>query len=135
MTITATLEMSNDGLFSVYSETKLGNSFLGGFGNSSQEAKDDFITSISEAIEECEADGIAHPLPNDIEVHFIYDLSAFLGEFDWLNLSKLANYLGVSSSQLRYYKKKGAYASKAQRLKIENGLHALASRLSNVMLV
>ena len=66
---------------------------------------------------------------------FIYDLSAFLCEFDWLNMSKLANYLGVNSSQLRYYKKKGAYASNAQRQMIENGLHALAARLSEVSLL
>lgn len=45
------------------------------------------------------------------------------------------DYLGVNSSQLRYYKKKGAYASNAQRQMIENGLHALAARLSEVSLL
>ncbi len=127
--------MSNDGLFSVYSDAKIGVSFLGGYGNTAQEAKDDFMKSIDEAIEECDAEGIEHPLPDQIKVNFIYDLSAFLCEFDWLNMSKLANYLGVNSSQLRYYKKKGAYASNAQRQKIENGLHALALRLSEVSLL
>lgn len=55
--ILAVVEKGSDGLFSVYSNDHFGNSFFGGFGDSVDKAKEDFITSIKEALEEEKAEG------------------------------------------------------------------------------
>ena len=42
MIIQAIVEKGSDGLYSVYSEEHLGNSYFGGFGDSVAKAKEDF---------------------------------------------------------------------------------------------
>ena len=46
----ATIERCSDGLYSVHSESHFGNSYFGGYGDSVEKAKEDFIESIKEAI-------------------------------------------------------------------------------------
>ena len=50
--IKATVEIGNDGLYSVNSDYKIGNSYLGGYGLTESAAKRDFQKSIFEAIME-----------------------------------------------------------------------------------
>jgi predicted RNase H-like HicB family nuclease len=54
MTIKAIIEKGEDGLYAVRSESKIGRSFLGGFGESVEEARKDFEVSMLEAIEDAE---------------------------------------------------------------------------------
>ena len=49
---TATIEKGADGLYCVYSECHIGNSYFGGFGETKEEAIKDFKKSVLEAFEE-----------------------------------------------------------------------------------
>ena len=50
--IKATIEKGVDGLYSVFSDCKIGNSYLGGYGMTKLLAKKDFEESIIEALKE-----------------------------------------------------------------------------------
>lgn len=50
MKITAIIEQGDDGMYSVYSEQTIGSHGLGGFGETIDEAKADFMLSIDEAL-------------------------------------------------------------------------------------
>lgn len=52
LTIKATIETGKDGLFCITSDIKVGNSYLGGYGLTEDEAKKDFQKSIIEAVNE-----------------------------------------------------------------------------------
>ena len=73
MKIKAIIEKGKDGLYSVYSTQHLGNSYLGGFGDSVSAAKADFFESIREAYGE---QGIPFT-PEEIDVEYRYDVPSF----------------------------------------------------------
>ena len=68
MKVTAIIEKGADGMFSVRSEQKIGNHYFGGFGESVEIAKEDFLESIQEVIEESKEEGI--DTPEDIQVSY-----------------------------------------------------------------
>ncbi|MDR0574737.1 MAG: hypothetical protein LBG96_12030 [Tannerella sp.] len=50
----------------------------------------------------------------------------------FFNVSELVSEIGINSSLMRKYKNGLAFASKEQRKKIENGIHAISKKLSTV---
>ena len=92
MRVNCVVEKGSDGLFAVYSEDHIGKSYFGGFGESVSEAKEDFLASIREAIEEESQAGNKVPRFEDIRVCYHYDVPSFFNYFDFINVSKFAAY-------------------------------------------
>lgn len=75
--IKAVVERGSDGLYSVYSDDHFGNSFFGGFGDSVAKAKEDFLESIKESINEQVSEGKKTPSFEDVSVEYRYDIPSF----------------------------------------------------------
>ena len=74
MKITAIVEKGRDGLYSIYSDALIGRDYLGGFGDSVDVAKGDFMESIKEAVESAKSDGFDNvPTMEEISVEFKFD--------------------------------------------------------------
>ena len=145
--IDAIIEKGSDGMYSVRSDEHFGNFWFGGFGGSVAEAKDDFIESVKEAIvetgqyapaedgedekgrvqEQSCVDAITNKpeegkcpyrVEDEVKISFKYDMPSFFGEFDFINASKFAQYVGINESKMRQYKSGSAYPSERTARKI-----------------
>ena len=134
MNVEAIIEKSVDGLYAARSESKIGRSYFGGFGDNVDEAKEDFFLSIREAIEDAEEQGLPHPVFEDVHVNFTYDLPSFFNNFDMLNTSKFASYAGINESKMRQYKCGAAYPGTKTTKKILAAIRKIGAELSAVML-
>lgn len=130
MRIKAIVEKGTDGMYSVYSEAHLGNSYFGGFGNSVASAKADFMVSIREAIDEQVAEGKNAPGIDDLSVEYHYDIPSFFNYFDFFNVSKFAEFAGINESKMRAYKSGLAFPGEKTMSKICKAAHSIAAELS-----
>ena len=130
MKVKAIVEKGSDGRYSVYSDNHLGNSYFGGFGDSVSKAKDDFALSIKEAIAEEAAEGKQAPKFEDITIEFRYDLPSFFNFFDFINVSKFAEYADINESKMRAYKSGIAYPSEKTTAKIFSAIRTIGAELS-----
>ena len=129
MRIKAIVEKSEDGLYSVYSDNHFGNSYLGGFGDNVAKAKEDFMLSISEALFEQTETGSSVPKPEDIVVEFHYDIPSFFNFFDFINVSKFAEYAGINESKMRAYKSGLSFPGEKTTAKIAQAISDLGKEL------
>jgi hypothetical protein len=129
MKILAIIEKSKDGLYSCYSENSIGNSYFGGFGESVNEVKNDFISSVEEALEEQRQKGKAIPAWDDIVIEYRYDIPSFFNFFDYINVSRFAEYAGINESKMRAYKSGSAYPGEKTTGKIMRAIKAIGSEL------
>lgn len=127
--IKAVVERGSDGLYSVYSEDHFGNSYFGGFGDSVAKAKEDFLESIKESIEEQMSEGKKVPCFEDVTVEYRYDIPSFFDFFDYLNVSRFAEYAGINESKMRAYKSGIAFPGEKTTKKIIDAAHAIAAEL------
>ena len=134
MKIKAIVEKGKDGMYSVYSDDHLGNSYFGGYGDSVVKAKDDFMLSISEALEEQRAEGKATLSSEDIVVEFHYDIPSFFNFFDFINVSKFAEYAGINESKMRAYKSGLAFPGEKTTAKISRAATTLGKALLSAQL-
>ena len=70
----------------------------------------------------------------EIEFEYAYDLTVFFEQFSFLNQSKIAELAGINPGLIRQYSSGHKQPSKEQVGKIENAIHALASKLKSVQL-
>ena len=117
MKILAIIEKGKDGLYSSYSEAHIGNSYFGGFGDSVTEVKEDFVASVKEAIAEQVAEG-----------------PSFFNFFDYINMSKFAEYAGINESKMRAYKSGSAYPGEKTLAKIVVAVKSIGAELCNATL-
>ena len=94
-------------------------------------AKDDFMESIKEAKAEAATAGI---VTDEYSVSFKYDLPSFFNDFDFINASKFAQYVGLNESKMRQYKSGVAYPGERTTEKILNAIHRIGAELSSVSL-
>lgn len=130
---TALIEKGKDGSFSVFSSDI--HSTIIGEGATVAEAKADFETSLREVLEMYAETG--EPLPDelqDIVFEYKYDAASVFDMFNFINVSKFAEWVGISPSLMRHYKAGDTYISEKQAKKIENGLHKVATELLQVSL-
>lgn len=127
--ILAIVERGSDGLYSVYSDDHFGNSYFGGYGDSVEKAKEDFFESIKEAIQEQLTETGNAPRLEDISVNYRYDIPSFFNFFDFINVSKFAEYVGINESKMRAYKSGVAYPGERTTKKIVDAAHAIAAEL------
>ncbi len=135
MKVTAIVEKGKDGLYSVYSEQEFNNHSFGGYGESVEIAKSDFMQSIEEAKEMTKAETGTSPKElEEVQVTFRYDLASFFNYFDWINVSKFAQYAGVNESKMRQYKSGVAFAGERITNKILSAIRKLGTELSSATL-
>ncbi len=132
--IKAVIERGSDGLYSVYSDDHFGNSYFGGFGDSVAKAKEDFVTSIKEAIEEEMAEANEVPSFEDISIEYRYDIPSFFNFFDFINVSKFAEYVGVNESKMRAYKSGLSYPGEKTTAKIVKAIKNIGEELTTATL-
>lgn len=134
MRIKAIVEKGKDGLYSVYSQDHLGNSYFGGFGDNVSSAKEDFLTSVEEALSEQAEDGAKVPSLSEINIEYHYDIPSFFNFFDFINVSKFAEYAGINESKMRAYKSGAAYPGEKTTSRIFRAVRRIALDLTAVTL-
>jgi hypothetical protein len=132
MKITAIIEKGTDGMYSIRSEQHFDGNYFGGFGESVTIAKEDFIESIQEALTDAKAEG--YETEDSYTVNYHYDLPSFFNDFDFINASKFAKYVGINESKMRQYKGGTAYPSEKIVRKILDAIHRIGSEFSSVSL-
>ncbi|MBQ8422547.1 MAG: pilus assembly protein HicB [Bacteroidales bacterium] len=106
-----------------------------GEGASVEEAKEDFANSYQEVLASYIENG--ENVPDelvDLEFTYKYDIASLFNEFNFINATKFAEWIGISPSLMRHYKAGDTYISEAQAKKIEDGLHKVAEGLLQVAL-
>ena len=132
MKIKAVIEKGKDGRYSIFTDNKIGLNRPGGFGDTVDEAKEDFLESVEESCKDASEDDIALSLPIRIEYH--YDLPSFSNHVDYLNVSRFARFAGINESQMRLYKTGRAYPCEKTTKKILLATQTIAGELSRVHL-
>lgn len=104
MKIIGTIERSKTGYYSIYPDKDILNCAPFGYGDSLQEAKEDFMMGMEEFRQlKYEELGYYPKEVDDLVVEFRYDLSTLFEAFDFLNVSKFAQYAGINESKMRQY--------------------------------
>ena len=134
MKIVAIIEKGSDGFFSIHSDDHFGNSYFGGFGDSVAKAKEDFRTSISEAIQEQISEGCPVLDESEIVVEYHYDIPSFFNFFDFFNVSKFAEFAGINESKMRAYKSGASYPGEKAMTKIYRAVKTISTELMSAVL-
>ena len=129
MQIVAIIEKGSDGFYSIRSEQKVGRYFFGGYGDDVKSAKEDFMESVNESFKEAAKEGTE--MPESIEVSFKYDIPSFFNYFDFLNVSKFAEYAGINESRMRAYKSGLAYPGERTTRKIMRAVESIGKEISS----
>ena len=129
MEIVAIIEKGSDGFFSIRSEQKIGRYFFGGYGDSVKEAKEDFLLSVQESISGAASDG--RKIPPKVDITFKYDIPSFFNYFDYLNVSKFAEYAGINESRMRAYKSVLACPGEKTTRKIMKAIESIGKEISS----
>jgi len=134
MKTTALIEKGKDGTFGIFTpELK---STIIGEGNTVAEAKDDFENSVKEMIASYIETGKKIPSElQDVEYEYKYDIASLFNYYDFINVSKFAQIVGINASLMRQYKSGNQYISENQVLKIEDALHKIANEIAAIKLV
>lgn len=134
MKTVAIVEMWDDKTISVYVPEFDGFN-LNGQGKSVDEAKrslheciDDYITMLKE-----QGNEVPWELKN-VEFEYKYDIASFFDNFKFISVSTFAKYAGINPSLMRQYKQRIAFASEAQKAKIEEAIHRAAREMLAVQL-
>lgn len=132
--VEALIEKGTDGLYAITSSAMIGHSYLGGYGESVEEAKEDFVESIREALEEAENAGLQHPVFEELSISYTYDIPSFFNYFDFINLTKFASLAGINESKMRQYKSGIAHPGEKTAKKIISTIKQIGTELVNANL-
>lgn len=97
---------------------------LGGSGSTVEEAKKDCFAFYDAMKEE-----YPDELFLELEVDWVYDFPSFFNNFDFLNQSKAAKYMGMSPSNFRHYAAGSKRMSQKQFIKVREGFMKMANEL------
>ena len=128
MQIVAIIEKGSDGFFSIRSEQKVGRYYFGGYGENVKAAKEDFIESVRESMAGAANEGTG--IPAAVDIAFRYDIPSFFNYFDYLNVSKFAEYAGINESRMRAYKSGLAYPGERTTRKIMKAIESIGKEIS-----
>lgn len=130
MKVTAIVEKGSDGLYSIYSDDRIGRDYFGGYGDNVEAAKADFMASIKEAIENAKKDGFDNvPVFEAVSVEFKYDIPSFFDYFDFINVSRFAVFAGINESKMRAYKSGSAFPSERTTKKILKAVQTIGREM------
>ena len=125
----AIIETGKDGGFDIYLPDVEHHLFYG-TGDTVLEAKQNLLDTYQEILDMYREEG--KPVPEelqDLEFDYEYDIASFFDEYNWINISALAKFLGMNKSLLYQYKKGDTYISHEQMKRIERGVHELGRKL------
>lgn len=134
MKTVALIEKGKDGTFGIYTPDI--NTTIIGSGVTVAEAKDDFKNSLGEVFKSYEEEEEEEELPDelkDIEFEYKFDIASLFNYYNWINVSKFAQLIGINPSLMRQYKQ-GQYISEMQANRIEKGLHKIGEELASISL-
>ena len=114
--------------FSIRSEQKVGRYYFGGYGENVKSAKDDFIVSVRESLAGAAKEGAT--APDKIDITFKYDIPSFFNYFDYLNVSKFAEYAGINESRMRAYKSGLAFPGEKTTRKIMKAIETIGKEIA-----
>ncbi|MBR4583782.1 MAG: helix-turn-helix transcriptional regulator [Bacteroidales bacterium] len=129
--LTAFIEVSRDGLFSVCTDTNP-ICMIAGYGDSVSEAMDDFKECHEETIEMWAKEGKTLP---QLDFEFRYDTVSFLQYYGKIiSLAGLQRLTGINRHQLSHYVTGKSKPSAKTVAKIQQGVTTLGKELSNICL-
>lgn len=135
MKVSALIERTENGYYSIACDGKIGNFCLGGFGDSVKDAKADFDSIVKEAQDSyIKEHGELPDELKELEIEYRYDLQSFFNYFNWINISKFAQAAGINESKMRQYKTGKAFASERTKNTIESTIHKMSEELASVEL-
>ena len=132
--VMAIIEMGKDGLYSAHSDFEINGYSFGGFGDSAKMAKEDFLSSIKEAVEMMNEELQTELSAEDFEVEWSYDIPSLFGCFEYLNISKFALVAGINASKMRQYARGIAFPSEKTVEKIANAITIISKDLATIKL-
>lgn len=131
--INAYIERADDGTYNVYYTANLP-IVVHGAGATVQEALEDFQDSFEELAEEVDPE--QRKQLDQVEFRFIYDTASLLHYYSkYISLVGLSELTGIHRTQLSHYISGHRKPSTQTIHKIEQGLHLLSSKLSNISLI
>ena len=134
MKTTAIVEMWDEKTISVYVPEFDGFN-LNGQGNTVEEAKQALIEAVNDYKSMLSEAGKEVPASlSDVEFDYKYDIASFFECFKFISVSTFAKYAGINPSLMRQYKQRIAFASEAQKSKIEEAIHRAGSEMLAVHL-
>ena len=128
-TIKAIIECGEDGGFTAFSESVPG---VYANGLTEDEVRKEFLEMMEEQAEFMERRTGKAPDFKGAKVEFTYDLTALFSAFPFLNVSALAEWMGINPSLMRKYKVGLSTPRGKNREAIQNGLKRLSERLQEV---
>jgi len=131
-TLKAIIERASDGGYGIYMPEIPG---IGVTGNTEEDAKENLTDIIEMAIEHVEETGddtYYAPLMKAHKIEFSYDLSGFFKTFNYFDVTAFAKRVNINASLMRCYKTGIKKASTKQKIKILEGIHAVADELHAV---
>lgn len=130
-TITAVIEKSADGGYSIYTEDVKG---AVGYGLSESEAKTDFTEVLTEQFEfyQERTGEVSDWLKEGYTIEYRYDFSGFFQAFPFINTTEFARVIGINPSLMRKYKNGIAFASEKQKAIIQAKLKEIVNNLAMV---
>lgn len=128
MKVRVTVEKSADGTYAAYMEDDMPDFGLAGYGDSAEEAIEDFYVADEETREILKSKGKEM---QELEFEFHYDLKSFFSYFSYLNISKVGEKSGISASLMRQYVSGSAQASEKQYDKIRHAISDMVHELSS----
>jgi hypothetical protein len=102
---------------------------LGGSGSTVEEAKKDCFAFYNEMKSE-------YPENNfpELDVSWVFDFPSFFNHFDFLNVSKVAKYAGMSPSNFRHYVAGSKTMSQKKFSKVKQALNRMSDELKSCTL-
>ncbi len=133
MKTTALIEKGKDGTFGIYTPDI--ESTIVGEGATVAEAKADFENSVREMLASYTENGEELPAElQGIEFEYKYDIASVFNYFDFINVTKFAQWAGINAGLMRQYKSGLTYISEAQANKICQALRKIGHELTTVSL-
>ena len=133
MKTTALIEKGKDGTFGVYTPD-LQHTIIGE-GKTVADAKSDFENSIKEVFASYTETGKKIPTElQGVEFEYKYDIASLFNYYNFINVSKFAQMVGINASLMRQYKSGKQYISENQISKIEDALHKMANEIGAIKL-
>lgn len=102
---------------------------LGGAGDTVDEAKKDCLTFYDEMKREFPEENLP-----ELEITWSYDFPSFFNNFNFLNISKVAQYAGMSPSNFRHYVAGSKPMSQKQFEKVKQAFSRMAEELQSCTL-
>lgn len=131
---TAIVEMWDDNTMSIYVPDFEGFS-LNGQGKTVEEAKRSLMEAVEDYRKMFEDRGEEMPeCLKALEFEYKYDIASFFECFKFINVSSFAAYAGINPSLMRQYKQRIAFASEAQKQKIEAAIHKAGAEMMAVQI-